>query len=299
MLYFSEREAGERPRDNDEISQDVWGGVRVLIYTGIHNGSFGNSYPESCPDGPSITGTDGDALWQAMRAEIPALREPPLSFEPEPWMSHARTPPILTMLDIIEFCWRRIGKPIHLHYHDYLNHYHLTFSVEAGQEEFREAVNRIFRCNGIAYDLKEDGHIERFVPSVLSEELLSAHFSTSDSKLNCMLESARRKFLDNNEVTRREALNVLWDAWERLKTLGSGSDKKAQSTALLDATAGPSSPMFREALEQEALALTKIGNNLHIRHSETGQEQIANNKHVDYLFHRLFALVLVILRMTH
>ena len=45
------------------------------------------------------------------------------------------------------------------------------------------------------------------------------------------------QFLHPDEAIRREALEVLWDAWERLKTLGSGRDKKAQTASILDGAA--------------------------------------------------------------
>ena len=64
---------------------------------------------------------------------------------------------------------------------------------------------------------------------------------------------------------------------------------------MLDHSAGPASPKFREALEGEAIALTNIGNNLRIRHSETSQEGLARSEHVDYLFYRMFSLIQLIL----
>ena len=67
-------------------------------------------------------------------------------------------------------------------------------------------------------------------------------------------------------------------------------------TDLLDATAGSPSSQFRDALEREAKELTGLGNNLQIRHSETTQERLTKDVHVDYLFHRLFSLISVILR---
>ena len=94
---------------------------------------------------------------------------------------------------------------------------------------------------------------------------------------------------------RREALEALWDAWERLKTLD-GPDKKAQVAALLDATASPSSPKLCDALEREAKELTRIGNDLQIRHSETDREPVSRTENIDYLFHRLFSLTTAILR---
>ena len=229
-----------------------------------------------------------DAVWQAIYARDSECCST--------WRPAGHLPQTLAILDLIEFCWRCIGKPIREGYHDYFKHHHLDFNIEEGRNEFRADINRIFCCNGLAYELKEYGQIERLAPPVLREELVSAQFRTGDNDLDGLLETARRNFLHPDEATRREALKALWDAWERLKTLGSGSDKKSQAKALLDDTAGSSSSKFRQALEQEATELTSIGNKFQIRHSETNQERLARSEHVDYLFHRLFALIHVILR---
>ncbi len=146
------------------------------------------------------------------------------------------------------------------------------------------------------YHLTSDGCIERFVSPILLEALASAFFRTSDAELDRMLETARRKFLDPDEWTGREASESLWDAWERLKTGGVDSDKKTGVAAMLDATAGPSSVRFREVLENEAKALTGAGNTLQIRHSEISQEPIARSEQVDYMFDRLFAFIYLNLR---
>ena len=53
------------------------GGIRALIRARIEDGSFGASYPESCPDGAGPVGTDEAAFWQAMHAENPNLQERP------------------------------------------------------------------------------------------------------------------------------------------------------------------------------------------------------------------------------
>ncbi len=286
MIYFSEKEKGELPRDKEEISIWVWEGIEGLVDGRIYDGSFGAHYPTPCQDGEGITGSDALAVWQAIRAEIPNLRH----------MGDRRLPQTLDILDMIEFCWRVIAKPIRQGYHEYFKHYHLDFNIEAGQNKFGEDINRIFRRNGLAYKLTAYGEIERLVPSVLSEEIVSVQFRTGDNVLDGLLEKARSKFLRPDEVIRREALEALWDAWERLKSLGSQSGKKAGITALLDRTAGSSSPTFRAALEKEANELTDIGNGFQIRHSETTQERLAKSEHVDYLFHRLLSLILVILR---
>ena len=70
--------------------------------------------------------------------------------------------------------------------------------------------------------------------------------------------------------------------------------KRSSVKALLDQAADEST--FREILEQEAITLTDAGNRFQIRHSETSQVPLQRNDHVDYLFHRLFALIWLVLR---
>ena len=228
-------------------------------------------------------------FWDTMLAEIPnlAARDRPLDDE---------QPPIINLMDMIEFCWRAVGKPESWQYHSFFQHDHLKFDIEAGRAEFGEAINRIFRRNGLAYELSETGQVQRLAPEGLRETLVQTVFATGDSDLDTMLESARQKFLDPGENVRREALEKLWDAWERVKTVEPGPDKRAQATALLDRAAGSSGPSFRQMLETEAREATNIGNAFQIRHTETTQERLGDSNHVDYLFHRLFALIRLVLR---
>lgn len=88
----------------------------------------------------------------------------------------------------------------------------------------------------------------------------------------------------------------LWDAWERLKTVEPGKNKKESSIALLDRALAAGG--FRDAIEVEAKELTRIGNSFDIRHTETSQEPLKSSEHVDYLFHRLFALIRMLLTLT-
>ena len=119
MTYFSEREEGEISRENEEIGDNAWGGIQALIQARIGDGSFGTSYPTICPDGGGITGTNEGAFEQAMRADIPNLQEQ----EYHPWNEKPQR--TLYILDMIEFCWRCIGKPIRQEYHEYFKHYYL------------------------------------------------------------------------------------------------------------------------------------------------------------------------------
>ncbi len=197
-------------------------------------------------------------------------------------------------MDIIEFCWNAAGKPQQSDYHEYYKHYHLRFDEEAGKREFRENINRIFQRNQLAYELTEEGKIERLLPPEISR-ITRARYRTGDAELNDMLEKACQKFTSPDERERREALENLWDAWERIKTID-GKDKKSGISELLNISAGASDTKFRSILESEAQALTDIGNSCRIRHSETDQERLSHAEHVDYLWHRMFAIIHLLLQ---
>jgi len=212
-----------------------------------------------------------------------------------PWPpNEEEVPPTLAVLDLLEFCYRRVGKPVPFDYHKYSQHDHLRFEREEGQVAFRKDINRILARNGLAYELNHDGSIERLPSEVLGEALKFARFQTGDTKLDSLLETARGKYLDPDLTVRKEALEKLWDAWERLKTVGPGGDKKESVKALLGKCASETN--FRETLDDEAKKLTKIGNTFMIRHTEKEQIPLESSEHVDYLFHRLFALICMLLR---
>lgn len=116
MTYFSERERGERPREFEEISEAAWGGIRALIRGRIEDGSFGANFPETCSDGAGTVGTDETSFWESVRAEIPSIEE-------RPWYGvQDATPDTLDILDLIEFCWQLVGKPIQGGYHSFFKH---------------------------------------------------------------------------------------------------------------------------------------------------------------------------------
>lgn len=283
--YFSDRERGPRARTKLSIEAPAWGGLVALIDSYISNGGFGIDFPEPCPDGRGPTGTDTHAFRSALRAEIPDID----------WPLRAETAPhTLGALDLMEFCHSHVAEPIEGAHHNFFGHSHLSFDRSKGQAEFRARVNRILSRNGIAFAVEEDGKVSRLAPPVLDEELRGATFHTGDATLDALMEAARAKFLSPEPAIRREALEKLWDAWERLKTLEPGVDKKASATTLLDRAADE--PKFRDVLEQEANTVTKIGNSFRIRHSETSQVEIRTEDQVDYLFHRLLALILLLIR---
>jgi hypothetical protein len=196
---------------------------------------------------------------------------------------------------LVEFCFEKVARSKPGSYHDYWKHYHLSFNQEEGRAQFREEINRIFSRNGIAFELGGDGQVRRLAPAVLGDALAKAIFRTGDAVLDELLETSRQKFSEPRPEVRQEALEKLWDSWERLKTL-EHADKRTSVGMILD-KASPE-PKFRAVLESEALELTRIGNSFMIRHTEVGKTKIESVEHIDFLFHRMFGLIRLLLRTT-
>ena len=123
-------------------------------------------------------------------------------------------------------------------------------------------------------------------------------FRTGDSDLDGLLDTAIDRFLSPNPEARQDALEKLWDAFERLKTIEGGKDKKARAAALIDRAVSDDAPVFRSIVVTEFKAMTKAGNELRIRHSEVGHEPVGETGEKDYLFMRLYALVWLMLKRT-
>lgn len=295
--YFSDRENGPRPRIHHDIDPDVWAGLVALVDNLLNSAAFGYRFPERCPDGQIVCGCNEAALGAAIRAEMPGLDWPLQATKIDEQIRWANpkpfAPPTLLILDVIEFVWRSIGKPQEGQFHSYFNHYHLSFDAPSGQGQFCEEVNRIFARNALAYELTVSGRVVRIPPTILGEVLRRPRIRTGDNILDSLLEESRAKFLDPDSLIRREALERLWDSWERLKSLAH-EDKRTSVSTILDRASTELS--FRALLEKEARELNEIGNGRLIRHFEIGQTPVIDVDHVDYLYHRLFSMIELLLK---
>lgn len=131
------------------------------------------------------------------------------------------------------------------------------------------------------------------VPAVL-DQVLGRLPPSGDALLDTMLSAACAAFRDPAPGARRAALEKLWDGWERLKTLDDPADKATSARLMLRRAAPEATPLY-SALDTEAKALTAIGNGFHIRHFETNKTPLTHPREVDYLFHRMYALVHLLL----
>lgn len=285
---FTERRGEARPRVVEALDENARAALLHLFVARVDEQWFGYTFPVKCPDGYAYAGTDLGKLRQTIRGYG--------LLWPSEDLDSSNPPADGPIFDLIEFGYEFIAEAQDPSLHSYFSHSHYSYDRENGREKFAHDVNRIFERNGIAFKL-ENGEIVRIAPAFLHESLDQAVFKTRDTELDKLLEASREKFLNRSLAMRRESLEKLWDAWERLKTIEAGKDKKASAKALLDKAT--SEPTLRQRLEDEARALTEIGNTFMIRHTETNKIPIVQSEHVDYLFHRLFSMIRLLLRTSN
>jgi hypothetical protein len=126
----------------------------------------------------------------------------------------------------------------------------------------------------------------RPVSPILLEAMRNFPLS-GDDVLDEKLQEACRKFKDPAPQSIQNAVEKLWDSFERIKTLNLVDKKKSIVMLLEQAT---EDKLFRDHINNEMGALTEIGNKFQIRHFETDKLPL-NQKQLEYLFHRLYSLM--------
>jgi hypothetical protein len=286
---FTDRHGMTEPRVKDELDVELTKGLLTVVNAKIGENLFGGAFSEGCYDPPyDSIGCDQGKLKDGLAA-YKVIWPGDWPSQNDEWPSNPQ------LFDLLEFLYEHAGLPKSYYHHPFFGHEHYAYDQEAGRAKFEEDINRFFERNGLAFELKH-GEVTRMAPTGLQEALATTVFKTGDNDLDRLLETAREKFLNHSLDVRKEGLEKLWDAWERLKTVEPGKDKKAQANALLDKATNE--PHLRARLEKEAMELTEIGNNFIIRHTETNKTPITGSAHVDYLFHRMFSFIRLLLRSS-
>jgi hypothetical protein len=288
---FSERERGRPPRATEEIDSRAWGGLAAIVSQHLAQNDFAHDFPVGCHDlSSNVVATDEQLLALAFRDVVVGVHWPlwpPTIPEPS------------AVMDMIEFFARHAAKAEKRSrgWHPFYGHHHLDFDVQAGRTSFADDINDWCGRHGLAYEIGPDLLVRRLAPPVVRERLVASEFDTGDSILDGLLESAKKKYAQPDPRLRVEALKELWDAWERLKSsrIPERAKKKQSSEQLLEEAAARS-PALLAAISADALALTSIGNEYAIRHSEVDTVPIEDPEHVDYLFGRLFNLIYLVVR---
>ncbi|MEI9715946.1 hypothetical protein V5049_10935 [Moellerella wisconsensis] len=296
MKYFSDNENGSLPRTVNEINHKVWCGISSYIDTLATTGFFGKSFPEQCIDNQGCIGTNLDAFQKALQAEIPNLDYPFITEKPNKniLLNEGKKPYVpsnLDVMDLIQFCFKNIGKPLPGAYHRYYSHYHIhSFDVKTGENDYVEKINTIFSRNGLAYELKPSGEIKRIISPSL-EQMITNISMPIETELRNFLKRANEKIYSPNVAVRYDALRELWDFWERMKTAHNPARNKKDESVKLLLDSCSNDPKFRLILEEEAKFLTKVGNTFLIRHSEMSQVKVQDSEQIEYLYQRMLNLV--------
>ncbi|MDP8927667.1 MAG: hypothetical protein M3O70_03580 [Actinomycetota bacterium] len=286
MAYYSDRTSGPVPRIHEYVTESAWAGIVALVHNRTKTGALAERFPELCDDrGGAIVMTHPGDLKNALQGEIPRLAWP---------LGLDKRPDDDVVFDLIEFVFRHIAEPQSCTRHDFYDHHHLwNFDRAAGRRAWRADVNRVLARSGVAFEITNSGRVDRLVPHAIVAELQAAEFDTGDHVLDGLLDEARKHFVDRRSASRRNAVEKLWDAFERAKTLRGPGDKQTTARRLLADAA--TTEEFLALLEAEAKVLSGLGNDFRIRHSEVGVVEL-DERELDYVFARLYALLWLLLR---
>lgn len=197
------------------------------------------------------------------------------------------------LLDLVEFFGKNI-KDVNEQWNDsrYKNYQHIIlYDSSEVFNNFKDSINSLFLEAGLLYKLTDQKNIERIVDNdVVTPEIGNKFESLNDKVLNDLLKQAIDLYRTPNKSARQEAIEKLWDAFERLKTYYVSMDKKNSVNKIIkDMSHGDKN--FDTMFENEFDELTKIGNSFSIRHHETNQKEITDVHYYDYLFNRCLSLI--------
>ena len=151
-------------------------------------------------------------------------------------------------------------------------------------------------CCGIDHeqfrlDLRYEIQVERIIEnSPLTPAVETAIAAVQEAGTRELLQEAILLHRSPYPTDVRDAVEKLWDAYERLKTYYTTMNKRDSANKIIaDMAAGQAS--YVTLFEDEFKALTKIGNDFRIRHHETDKVEITDVRYYDYFFNRCLSLI--------
>lgn len=296
MSYYTERHGMRGPIERTEvITYEMYSLLFDCCERYFDNIAW--KYPEECPDGNGCCGLDISKLSIAMKFEIPALFQDKNGIISKPQKGYFRNDEgdvydQYGLLDFIEFMFASVRNVSSRFWHSYYRHYDLQFENLRGvASKFRNDINQIFTQTGLLYSLSDFGMVERVSEDgVLSKEIENRVDQVSEKGLKELLQEAILLYKTPGPQARRDSVEKIWDALERLKSYYTTMDKKASASKIVNDMAGGRTD-FVALFNDEFMALTKIGNNYRIRHHETDKIDITDSKHYDYFFNRCLSLI--------
>ncbi|ARK03866.1 hypothetical protein B8281_03080 [Cellulosimicrobium sp. TH-20] len=286
--FYSDRVNGPQAAIHDVLPTATSRGLLGLLDAKIKANWLARGFPERCPDGQGICDTDLGVLSANLQALVPGapwpLLHPDVSATDE------------VVFDLVEYAAVRVAEPVDRQYHSFFRHFELGFNEDEGRQAFRTEVNAILRRGQTMYELRDNGEIHRRGTPEVQTVIVGLNPASGDDRLDELIVEARSLYTSHRPSERAVALERLWDAFERLKTIDlPGGDKRQSVQALLsNLDVG-----WRDTVEAEMKLLTDIGNQYSIRHHETRTTPVPEDGGADYLFARMGALITLLLRASH
>lgn len=124
-----------------------------------------------------------------------------------------------------------------------------------------------------------------------AKELLSKKLVTEQDLTTSELIILAKMYIDSdNSDDKQIALEKIWDAFERLKTIYGEGNKKKNIEDLIEKISH-TSEKNKLLFNNEFKELTDIGNQYQIRHFEKDREPILSDDFREYLFFRVLSLI--------
>lgn len=302
MELYSTRHLGSKPRTEEEISHKLWKAIVALVEKLEQKNFFSEAYPEGCCDDSSIVcGTDIHKL--NTEIELHTNLSWPLKITKDSDYSWQDKEPYIPtkyeIFDLLELLYYRASTSEEGQYHSYGRHYHLHFPANNNAKIiFRDELNTLFSAIGSIYELNfSNGQIENIIGEDTQNLMRDAlrQSSVMDSEYYQMLQTACSKITNARLDVAYEALEKLWDAYERLKCYFEPSDKnKKKDSVAKIVTLFDENSLFKDEVNNEMRKLTELGNAFRIRHSEPSQFTLSSHRQINYLFRRCLAMIVLI-----
>lgn len=151
-------------------------------------------------------------------------------------------------------------------------------NVDKAKEELKTIIDNSTKMNN-NIDISDT-----FGLNILTEVLFNQNTSTQDDTFNQLLNKSIELFFRDKQL----ALEKIWDAFERIKTILNAENKQHGAKGLCELC---SSSLKYKEIETEFKNLTKIGNEYQIRHFETDKIQFKDENTKAYLYFRMLILL--------
>lgn len=156
------------------------------------------------------------------------------------------------------------------------------FSQLLNSVEFDKNINKLFNIENFPYALNNN-----LINGILINKIEIATKVELELGVTDLLQMSVSYYNNGNKAI---AVEKLWDAFERVKTVINSKNKSKSVTELINRISHNEKD-FIDLFTTECIALTKIGNDFRIRHHETNRIEITRSCDYDYLFQRCSSFV--------